>query len=494
MAKNSDWNDDVKKDGKEKSKNRFDEIEKSVEEDFDNVINFQEAIENIHEDLKIINELNKKHIFINSIGGKSYVTTKMYSEVTERRELEFLQIDTFRNIYMNRTIALDKKSVPIGHFWLQDSKRKTVDGVIFDPSSEDPIVEREGEKYLNLWEGFSCKPRKGKGKWKYTQRHIYKILCNSDPTKFKYLIKWLAWAVQHPDKRAEVAIVFKGEKGTGKSFLFSQFKKIFGIHGMVLTNPNRLTGKFNSHFRMLSFLFCDEVYYPGDKEIEGTVKALITEEFIDTEAKMKDVITSRNRLHIAMATNNDWVIPATKDERRYFIESVNNKYAKNRAPETARKKYFTKIWNEMDSGGREAMLYDLLKYKLKGWHPRNDVPDTKELQKQKELSLDPLQSAIKIMLDDGLFPGECINDTYPVLSETLFKYLEKLEPHAVRFSVVKKANEIKKLGVVKAREGGTGKSKWMFPDLKTARSTWDEKYIKADWNEHDTWAIIKTEF
>ena len=49
--------------------------------------------------------------------------------------------------------------------------------------------------------------------------------------KFKYLIRWLAWAVQNPDKHSGVVIVLKSrEQGTGKSTLGVVMLKIFRLH------------------------------------------------------------------------------------------------------------------------------------------------------------------------------------------------------------------------------------------------------------------------
>lgn len=484
MSKDKDWNDLLREKGLAQAKKEFEE---AGERELNNIISLEKEIDERDSSAKIIRELNEKHIFINTIGGKSFVAAKVYSEVTEKKELEFLQLDTFKNIYLNRTYFDGKTHMTIGSLWLQSTRRTTVESVIFDPSSPSGIITRDEGRYLNLWEGFGVVPKKGT--WKHTKRHVYKILCNSEYVKFKYVIRWLAWMVQNPDKMAETALIFKGEMGAGKGFLFTQFKKIFGPHGMAISNPSRLTGRFNSHFRKLCFLFCDEVYYPGNKEIEGAIKAMITEEYIDSESKHKDPIAIKNRLHIAMATNNEWVIPAGPNERRYFVETVSSMYAKNRATEAKRKVYFTRLWGEMDNGGREAMLFDLLNYNLKEWHPRNDIPETKELRKQKELSLDPLNSAMLTMLEDGTFPGVYTNGSYYVSAEALYEHLEKIEPKVAKFSSNRKAECIKKLGAKKGRIPGVGRVRWEFPELPEVRRLWNKTSLPMSWDDLPKWTI-----
>lgn len=481
--------------GKDKDINDVHPTGEEIEalEEVSNIIDFQKEVEDRDPEVKYTRELNSKHIFINSYGGKSAVTYLHFNEVTERDEINFAQVETFKNMYLNRTIQVGRAAFTLGQWWLQSSTRNAVNGVIFDPSEHSQIVVKNGNKYLNLWEGYSVAPKKGS--WYYTSRHIYRILCNADKEKFKYVIKWLAWTVQNPDKQAEVAIVFKGKRGSGKSFLFDQFKYIFGSHGMVITDPTRLTGKHTGHFNRLCFLFCDEVYDPDDKAIEGRMKAIITQPYLDVEGKFKDAATSRNRLHIAMATNNDKVIKAAADERRYFIESVDNRYAKGQASEKVRLTYFSRLFDEMENGGREAMLFDLLKINLDGWHPRFNVPETKELEEQKMLSLNSLEQAMRVIMEEGQFPGEYSNfETYLVTADTIFSYFDKIEPMCTKFSMVRKANMLKKLGVKKTREGGTGRSRWEFPKLTIMRQKWDKEYGRYDWDDLKEWQIIKTEF
>ena len=55
-----------------------------------------------------------------------------------------------------------------------------------------------------------------------------------------------------------------------------------------------------------------------------------------------------------IASNNDWIIPAGFRERRFCVIEVANTQQKNH-------EYFKAIAEQMENGGREAMLYDMLK-------------------------------------------------------------------------------------------------------------------------------------
>lgn len=195
-----------------------------------------------------------------------------------------------------------------------------------------------------------------------------------------------------------------------------------------------------------------------------------------------------------MCTNSDWIIPATKGERRYFIESINNTYAKGNTSDIIRNIYFEKLWKEMDNGGREAMLYDLSNHSLKEWHPRSDIPDTSELRRQKEMSLNALQQAIKMMLEDGAFPGEYRNGMYYTSYEIFNNYLEKTDAYCTKFSAYKKTEAIKLIGAKKGRIPGDGKTRWEFPSLKEMRKNFDKTHGKVAWDDTEKWHVIKGEY
>jgi hypothetical protein len=76
-----------------------------------------------------------------------------------------------------------------------------------------PGAEEVIDRQLNMWRGFGVEAKPGA--WPLMQAHIKTIIAAGDPDSLKYIINWLAWAVQNPGTRAEVALVLHGGKGTG---------------------------------------------------------------------------------------------------------------------------------------------------------------------------------------------------------------------------------------------------------------------------------------
>ena len=86
-----------------------------------------------------------------------------------------------------------------------------------------------------------------------------------------------------------MAVVLRGLKGhRQRSWSGQVLMRIFRDHSLHITQQQHLVGNFNCHLVDALFLFLDEAYWAGDKQGEGTLKALITEGTIMIEPKGVD--------------------------------------------------------------------------------------------------------------------------------------------------------------------------------------------------------------
>lgn len=318
-----------------------------------------------------IANLNSEY-FLALDGGKAMLYREEVDPLVERNKLVRMAPSDFRLLLGNKFIEVaGGKSMKLGDYWLNHPKRREYKSIMFAPGGAPDDV-------YNLWRGFSIAPKRGR--WKLLRDHIRKIVCAGNAVHADYLLNWMADAIQNPGRPAGVAVVMKGGQGTGKGKLGQWFGNLFGQHYLHVLNARHIVGNFNAHLRDAVFLFADEAIWAGDKAAESVLKGLITEPLLVLEQKGVDSITVPNNLHIMMASNEDWVVPAAADDRRFFVLELSPERQKDL-------KYFAAIDTEMEAGGRAAMLYDLMHRDISAFNIRS-VPRTHALDQQKVMTFD----------------------------------------------------------------------------------------------------------
>lgn len=361
-------------------------------------------------------ELNEKHAVIENHGGRCRVMEDPGNDESTdvdgdgHSEITLQTFDDFRNRYNNRKVLIgyDKNGNPIekpmGTWWLDHSARRQFHSITFSPGKD----EKPG--VYNLWRGFAMKPVPGEKHLRYLE-HIKTNICGGDEKVLTYLLCWMARAVQKPNTPGEIAIVLRGGKGTGKTVFADVFGRLFGRHYWAVADAKYIVGNFNAHLRDCVVLFGDEAFWAGDRKHESVLKALITGRTIVIESKGIDAETSSNFVHLIMASNSEWVVPASYDERRFLVLDV----AKTRQGDKA---YFNAIMKELEDGGFANLLYMLQTMDLSHFNHR-EVPATEALQDQKLHSMEPHEEWWLNKLSDGHLRSGHPSWTTPIAKDAL---------------------------------------------------------------------------
>jgi hypothetical protein len=312
---------------------------------------------------QIIRLVNLKHQIVGNYGGRCMVVSWERWPVNSKFLVPtFQKVADFKNRYANRFVEQETKTgtqrVPVGTFWFSHPASATFDGVGFRPGEGEVLPG----KLLNLWRGWAVEPKEGS--WRLLRRHIYLVLGNGDWKAGRYILRWFAHMFQHPGEPGQTVLVFKGEEeGLGKGIMAQAIMQILGRYSLPVSDSRQFLGAFSGHLQHCVFLFLDEAFWAGDQKAEGRLKSLVTERYITIEPKYVTPFQTPNLLHIMMASNNDWVVPAGPTARRYAVFEVSNKHRRDKA-------YFDALRAEIEGGGAAAMLYDLLAMNLKGWEPQ----------------------------------------------------------------------------------------------------------------------------
>ena len=452
-----------------------------------------------------IDALSADHAVV-SRGGKTAVMREWYDPRFERYGLTYLKKADFVDKHV-RKVALpgddDKsgKSAPLGKLWFNTARRREYDGVMFLPGKS------AGYRMLNLWRGFAVDPVDNPDGWSKFKDHIFHNIAGGEEMAFAYILNWMAYAVQHLDKPVRTTLVLTGAKGAGKSIFSVILGHLFGEHHFATAHASDVLGKFNAHLEYVLTLGLEEAVAPENRAQDSVFKDLINSDTLRLEEKFMGVWRVPNHLRIILTSNNEHVVRADGIDRRFAVFAVTHP---DIAAPDARRRYFGELVEQMECGGYEAMLGELLARDVSGWNPEA-IPETEALRQQKLLNLatDPVRSWLHERLTDGtqitfventasgvpVYRWSKTGNTTVVARHVLDDFVDYIGRNGMRSSERRFAMGLSrympggfKSRVAKLPDGdGTSSAHrvYDFPSLEEARAAFAEKTGLGDWPEAD---------
>lgn len=429
-----------------------------------------------------VDKFNERHASV-TIGGKHRIRRSPHDTVADicRIRCELFTVTDLRSLHSHELLQTGVKfqknsgQTPIIQnivdAWLKHPNcKRYVDGFVFAPNMETQIT------IFNTWEGFAVEPVEG-CKHIPINEHIDQVVCNGDKNLTEYVLNWIAFTYQHPDRPARVALVLRGKKGCGKGTLGHFLMNSWGVHGVHISNSKHLVGNFNGHLADKCFLFADEAFYSGNRADEPILKSLITEPTMMVERKGIDAQQERNYLKVFMATNSEYAVPASKDERRYCVLDVSGEYIGD-------KSYFDRLYKTCnDKEAQSNFLYEMLNRDISTFNI-GDIPETSALKEQRLHSFDSVQKFVHYYLCQGM--GEPSYGWGWVPSSSLFEtYLTYCKDHRISEHKFQTQTQLSTyLGkVFTAKQKGSGRQRgFEFGSLEEARNAFCEyEKVEIDW-------------
>jgi hypothetical protein len=386
-------------------------------------------------------KLNEKHA-VARVSGRTVIL-----DFEQDGSVTYGNVGDLHNLYENERVPKDGTTEPVSKAWMRSKWRRTYPhGIIFAPN-------RNVEGTFNHWRGWSVEPNEDATCARFIE-HLHHVICDGDDDYFEYALNYFAHIVQKPEEKPGVAFVVKGKKGAGKDSVIEYFAKLIVHHYIAVASKDQMVGKFNMHQARLLVLGVQEGYWAGDKRDEGMLKYLITSENAMIEPKGMNAFPIKSVLRIFISSNEKWVVPATEDERRFFVLNVSN----NRVGDH---KYFADLRAEMNGEGPAALLDLLQKRDISNFQVRK-VPNTQGLAEQKVEGLKNVEAWWVEVLEQGSIVG-C--DTSQWLNCSL-----RIGKHELRAGYSLWLSK-KKFHGDEASEIGLGKRlKVLVPELRTYRS------------------------
>jgi hypothetical protein len=159
----------------------------------------------------------------------------------------------------------------------------------------------------------------------------YESLC-------KYVVQWLAHALQRPYELPGVMLILSGSKGVGKDTLFDFIiQHVFGKYSAKNYSDNRqFFAPHDTDRKGMFFVKLEEADRKYCLENSSMIKGLVTSESVTFNPKNQKAVSMPNYTRYVFTTNKGNPVDFTADERRFVI-----------LPCSAEKKGDTAFWTRV---------------------------------------------------------------------------------------------------------------------------------------------------
>jgi len=264
--------------------------------------------------------------------------------------------------------------------WKLHTARKVVrlSEVGFDPTGRDKNIT------CNLWGGWPITPKAGQCELLLS---LLRTLCSGEEAEnsdevYHWVLKWLAYPIQHQGAKMRTALIMHGPQGVGKNLFFETYASIFGKYGRVI-GQTEIDDKFNDWASGKLFMIADEVVARQELfHIKNKIKALITGETIRINPKNVAAHDERNHVNIVFLSNETQPLVLEKDDRRFCVVWTPPKMTEN---------IYADISEEIEFGGAAALHDYLLNVDLADFNEHSKPPMTRSKQDLIDINLDSVQ-------------------------------------------------------------------------------------------------------
>ena len=342
-----------------------------------------QAVEQEHIKEESITRMLRDWAFVQVEGS-----ARVIRENVNKDQVVLYKFEDLKKEHMNcRVLSGDEKPklINLVDMWLEHPERRTyAAGLTFAPDLK--VLDR-----YNLWRGWSFEAREG-GAQPWVD-FVTDVIASGDEGHAHYIIAWAAQIVQKPMVKVGVGLVLRGRKGTGKTKFGELLGGLFKAHHKIVSRAEHVTGNFNRHLEDTLLLQADEAYWAGAKGSEGALKDLLTNDSLFIERKGVDAYTAPNYTRILFTSNEEFVVPASLDERRFAVFDVGDSRKQD-------SEYFAALDSWYNQGGAGALLQYLRDFDLSTTNLRL-APQTEALTAQKLEALDTVTSWLFNCIQSG---------------------------------------------------------------------------------------------
>lgn len=212
--------------------------------------------------------------------------------------------------------------------WTRDSRiRQYMDFVLAPPPRIAPL-----DAY-NIWSGFAVERYRPEGRAVDTDSDavrayvdLLSVMAGRKPQVLEYLLDWIAQIFQEPAVKRGIALLLRGEEGSGKNRTTDLLRLMMGGDRFLQTaSPaNVLYGRFTRLREGKLLVAINEANGADNFAANDVIKDMITcDEFV-SEGKGTNAYPVACFARFIFTTNNDNCLKINPDSRRYVVLDVSS--------------------------------------------------------------------------------------------------------------------------------------------------------------------------
>ena len=403
----------------------------------------------------MVEYINESYIYYKQASKLIY----LYNDNHFLKQTKDIKTDLGKHKFMVESPNAKCRELNPGTVWTESPYRRDVECIEFDPTNTRTDI-------YNLWKGYNIQAHHCRDADESLCQplldHIKTVWCAGNQKCFEYMLHWFAWVFQRPDVKVGVCVSVKSRQGGGKGIVLDILRYIMdGDRGTEyysqVSSMGNLIGKNACGMEGKLLVNLDEAFWGGDKEAEGSLKNLITEEHQKVEHKFVDQYQVKNTTAFIITTNNERFAGMTADDRRYFCLECDDSHLDTLSKEE-KSGYFSKVAGHAfgDPTCHETCLsFAKILYgiDLTGWLP-DSFPRTELAFSQIQLNWDNTTTFWYDVLNTGIFKTK---DNHQWGLETFYIDEDKEMPNDVAGTVENGVATWDKLWIFKAYTDSIGK-------------------------------------
>lgn len=301
--------------------------------------------------------------------------------VSQIDQMPITDVDLKRRLSDHVVMVKDAKgnyaSTPAYNAFVKSSRKKVFRKIVFTGKPAEPHC-------LNLYRGLGVAPKPGK--CDLILAHIKEVLCYGADDRYEAMLSLMAWQIQNIGKPSRVIVLLHNpNEQAGKGIILEHvLLHIYGPSGTAPSDTSQITGRFNDILRGMSYIFCDEILFSGDRKTADAFKRLATTSHMPVEGKGLPILQYPIGVNLWLASNHQNAVHVEEGDARYWILRVSEQRIGDNA-------YFAKLVKEIENGGIEAFAHFLQTRDVSNFVPKRDVPrDNAERREMIQLALNPV--------------------------------------------------------------------------------------------------------